>query len=271
MVNVLRKRHDTTEATAVAIPTVKPQAPLLPWHPFLAVIIALATYFGAAIVGQIVVSAYPLLKNYSQSQAEAYINGTFVQFLYVLIVEIVTILCMYLFIRRYKIGFGRLGLVRPRLRDAGVALLAIPAYIAGYGVLLGLATLLFPSINIDQEQQLGFANQQSPLGLVLTFMALVVLPPLAEEIVVRGFLFTSLRKSFRLWQAIIVTSVIFAAAHLQIGSGAPLLWVAAIDTFVLSLVLCFLRYKTGSLWPGICLHALKNCVAFLALFVFHLG
>jgi membrane protease YdiL (CAAX protease family) len=34
------------------------------------------------------------------------------------------------------------------------------------------------------------------------------------------------------------------------------------------MVLAYLREKTGSLWPPIGLHALKNFVAFMALFVF---
>jgi membrane protease YdiL (CAAX protease family) len=88
----------------------------------------------------------------------------------------------------------------------------------------------------------------------------------------RGFLFTSLLKPAAVHlRRDLSPVVLFAAAHLQIGSGAPLLWTAAIDTFILSLVLCYLRYKTGSLWPGIFLHMLKNLLAFLVIFVFHKG
>jgi membrane protease YdiL (CAAX protease family) len=60
---------------------------------------------------------------------------------------------------------------------------------------------------------------------------------------------------------------LFAVAHLQFGSGAPLLWIAAIDTFVLSLFLIYLKDKTDSLWAPILLHMLKNFIAFMALFV----
>jgi membrane protease YdiL (CAAX protease family) len=59
---------------------------------------------------------------------------------------------------------------------------------------------------------------------------------------------------------------LFGVAHLQFGSGAPLLWVAALDTFTLSIVLCYLREKTGSVWAGVFLHAIKNAIAFVALF-----
>lgn len=87
---------------------------------------------------------------------------------------------------------------------------------------------------------------------------------------VRGFLYSSLKKAMRLIPAALLTSALFAAAHLPEGGAAGPLYVAALDTFVLSLILIYLREKTGSLWASITLHAFKNGVAFMALFVFHL-
>jgi membrane protease YdiL (CAAX protease family) len=81
-------------------------------------------------------------------------------------------------------------------------------------------------------------------------------------------LYKGLRNKFSFPVAAVATSLLFALGHLQFGSGAPLLWVAGLDTFVLSVVLCYLREKTGSLWPGIMIHAAKNAVAFSVLFLF---
>ena len=84
----------------------------------------------------------------------------------------------------------------------------------------------------------------------------------------RGFLFGALRRSTGFWISAAITSVIFASLHLGGGEqGAGLLWIAAIDTFILSLALCYLREKTGRLWASIGLHAIKNGVAFVALFI----
>jgi membrane protease YdiL (CAAX protease family) len=96
-----------------------------------------------------------------------------------------------------------------------------------------------------------------------------VLPPLAEEIMVRGFIYTSFRKTMRIVPAAIITSLLFASAHLPEGGAAGPLYIAAIDTFVLSMVLIYLREKTGSLWASISLHAMKNGIAFAALFLVH--
>ena len=50
---------------------------------------------------------------------------------------------------------------------------------------------------------------------------------------------------------------LFAVAHLPEGGAAGPLYIAALDTFVLSLVLIYLREKTGSLWASITLHAVS--------------
>jgi membrane protease YdiL (CAAX protease family) len=141
------------------------------------------------------------------------------------------------------------------------------AYFAGYVLLLGLVSHIFPGINVDQKQQLGFENPATDTSLLLTFVSLVVLPPLVEETVFRGFVYSGLKTKLKPIVAALATSALFAMAHLEFGSGKPLLWVAGIDTFTLSLVLCYLREKTDSLWPGILLHALKNSIAFVSLFL----
>ncbi len=69
--------------------------------------------------------------------------------------------------------------------------------------------------------------------------------------------------------AVVGTCILFAIGHLPAGGDAGPLYIAAIDTFVLSLVLIYLREKTGGLWSSMLLHAIKNGVAFTALFVLH--
>jgi membrane protease YdiL (CAAX protease family) len=132
---------------------------------------------------------------------------------------------------------------------------------------LTLISHFFPGLDINQHQQIGFNNVRGTVELVLTFASLVILPPLAEEIIMRGFLYTSLRKAMPFAWAAVATSALFATAHLPEGGSAGPLYIAAIDTFVLGMVLSFLREKTGSLWAGITLHALKNGIAFVVLFV----
>jgi membrane protease YdiL (CAAX protease family) len=251
----------------------KPKKSLFPpWSPVTAVIMVIAVYLGASLAGELAFVLYGSFKGWSTNQLSAWLDrSTYAQFANTLMVYGLMALAIYAFARSYKVSLSALGFIRPRLKDLAIALLGLPIYILGYFILLQVVTGLFPSIDANQQQQIGFQPSNTQLGLMITFISLVVLPPLVEEFLLRGFVFTSILKRFRFAGAAIITSIVFAVAHLQFGSGAPLLWVAAIDTFMLSMVLCFMRYRTGSLWPGIFLHALKNCIAFLSIFVFHLS
>ncbi len=239
----------------------------LSWSPLVAVLFVVVTYIISQAIAQLVIWVYPMLQGWTAEVATEWLGtSTYAQFVYIALVEIITMALLYWFLKKHASSFRQIGLVKPQWRDPGVALLAVIPYLAGYVLLLTVMTALFPAIDAEQEQQIGFANITNGLELFLVFLSLAVLPPIVEEIVMRGLVFTSLLKKFKFLGAAIITSVIFGIAHLQFGSDAPLLWVAAIDTFILSMVLCYLRFKTGSLWPCIILHGIKNSLAFTFLF-----
>lgn len=116
-----------------------------------------------------------------------------------------------------------------------------------------------PWIDSNQAQETGFQNISQPLEYIMAFIALVILPPIAEELLFRGYLFGRLRAKFGFWTTAITVSIVFGIVHLQ--------WNVGIDVAVLSLFLCYLRERTGSIWASIALHALKNGVAFFLLFI----
>lgn len=239
------------------------------WNPWWAVVAVGALFYGSQIFASIVVSVYPLLQGWSEKRADEWLTSSVpAQFVFFLCVELLAIGAVYLFLRAHKQSWRAIGLLRPRLRDLAFGLLAVIPYFLIYLVTLTLATVIFPSLDINQEQQIGFKDVQGPLALSLTFISLVILVPLAEEIVVRGLLYTSLKRILPLLFAALTTSALFAIAHLPEGGPAGPLYIAAIDTFVLSLVLIYLREKTGSLWASITLHAAKNGIAFASLFIF---
>lgn len=235
-----------------------------------AVVAVIAIYFVSQLVGGLLLSIYPMLRHWSDAQANAWINNSVLaQFVYVVVAEGLMLLPLWLFLKHYKFGFGGLGLTRAKGEDILYALGGFVVYFVSYAILLSVGTQLIPSLNVNQPQQIGFQTASGFGSLALTAISLVILPPIVEEILMRGFLYTSLKKSLPKIVAALVTSIIFASAHLEFGSGAPLLWVAAIDTFVLSLVLVYLREKTGRLWASMGVHGLKNAIAFVSLFIFH--
>ena len=230
---------------------------------------AAGAFFAAQYAASLLALLYPLYRGWDATQTQDWLYHNVVgQFVYILFAEVLTFGAIWWFVRRKKSSMRAIGWRWPRWQDPVYTLAGYAAYFVLFLVLLMAAKALVPSLNLDQKQELGFDSVVGNTNLVLTFLSLVVLPPVVEETVFRGFLFTGLLTKFKPLRAAVLTSVLFAAAHLQFGSGAPLLWVAGIDTFVLSLVLCYLRYKTDSLWPGIFLHALKNAIAFLTLYIF---
>ncbi len=239
------------------------------WSGLETVGITVAIYLIAQFVGGLLIFLAALLRGMSIDQASSWLDKNSVgQFFLVLAIEAVTVALLYGFLKRRQSNFQNLGLKKPRWKDLAYVLLGFVIYFAAYILILAMVKQVV-HINTDQPQQLGFDNASGG-QLPLVFISLVILPPVVEELLVRGFLYSGLKKSLPIIWAAIVTSLIFAVAHLQAGSNAPLLWSAAIDTFILSLVLIYLKEKTGSLAACIGLHMLKNSIAFLGLFVFHL-
>jgi len=242
-----------------------------PWGPWRAVLGTLASFYLAQEFAALVLSLYVQSKHWSQAQANEWANGVSVQFIYVLIIEVLTIAVIYLFTRGYPQKMVRqgLGLIRPKRSDIAHLIIGFGAYYLLYFAVLSITSFFLP-IDTNQKQEIGFDGaSQSTFSLVLTFISLVILPPIVEEIVFRGFLFRGLRRFWSPLIAALFTSTLFAFPHAMQGVDGATLWNAAIDTFALSMVLCYLREKTGALYAGMGVHALKNLVAFLALFIFH--
>lgn len=163
-------------------------------------------------------------------------------------------------IKKHRITMADLGLSRlPSWMDIALAPAGFVVYLLASATLVYVVTQLVPGFNADQTQEVGFENISQRYEYILAFVTLVVIAPIAEETLFRGFLYGKLRKTVPLWLAIVVTSAIFGAVHGQ--------WNVGVDVFVLSVVMCSLREVTGSIWAGILLHMIKNGLAFYLLFI----
>ncbi|GJQ52954.1 MAG: hypothetical protein HKUEN02_18010 [Anaerolineaceae bacterium] len=101
-----------------------------------------------------------------------------------------------------------------------------------------------------------FSELKSPIWLIL---AAVIVAPFVEEMFFRGFLFQGFRQRYGWVAALLLSSGIFAAAHLDPVSFIP--------TFVLGAVLGYVYHRSNSLWPSIILHFLNNGFAMGAMLV----
>lgn len=242
--------------------------PFFKRDPLTTVLAVIGIFLVSQFAALFVVGIYPALKNWSEQQYIDWITGSnYAQFATMFLVAVFAVSTTLYLIRRAGVTKARIGLVNLRPRDFLYAVVAYGLYFASYLVVIIAASQLLPGLDTNQEQQIGFEQVRTSLELLMAFVSLVILPPIWEEIVFRGFLFSSLRAKYRFRYAAVLTSLLFAVIHLQFGSDAPLLWVAAIDTFILSMFLCVIREKSASLWPAILLHGFKNLVAFSILFL----
>jgi len=118
---------------------------------------------------------------------------------------------------------------------------------------------LFPWFDAGQAQAVGFDYSVVGAERLIAFVALVVIAPIAEEIIFRGWIYGKLREKASIVPAALLTSLVFGIVHMQ--------WNVGVNVFAMSLVLCALREITGTVYAGILVHMIKNGVAFYLLYV----
>jgi membrane protease YdiL (CAAX protease family) len=125
----------------------------------------------------------------------------------------------------------------------------------------GLAAVYAFSIAHDalvhpHQQAIVSEFPHSVVGVVMFVAVAVVMAPIFEEIVFRGFLFRGLSNSFGWVWGALISAAVFGGAHLQLDVFLPLA--------ALGFILAWAYHRTGSLWTNITMHALFNAIAVLA-------
>jgi len=126
---------------------------------------------------------------------------------------------------------------------------------------LGVALLL---ANVAASVLLGppvrdiefVAGTQSTLERILLTISVILVAPVIEEALFRGLLQGALEARLRPWLAIVVAAVPFALLH---GLTPALFF------FFWSLPVGWVTWRTGSIRPGIVVHALNNLVGLIGL------
>lgn len=216
--------------------------------------------------------------------------------------DICLLLVVVVFLRSKKASIKQLGIKKPKISQFSYVPVVAFVYFMMLILALSIAPYIITGLNLDQQQDIGFTKTEN-WQILLAFVGLVVITPFTEEVFFRGFIYQGLKNKtnknvllgfgvlltvfaalvfdieapiiiaiLTLLAAILIdskpklaaaifTSMLFALAHAQ--------WNVAIDTFILSFALIWLLEKTGNIWASVALHALKNLIAFLAIFVFN--
>ena len=169
------------------------------------------------------------------------------------------------------IDWKTLGLHKwPTWTDIGLAPVGFAVYLLLANGLIALFGL-FPWFNAGEAQNVGFSYYVTGVDRLIAFLTLVVIAPIAEEIIFRGWLYGQMRKkiakrysnTISMIVSIFLVSLLFGIVHGQ--------WNVGVNVFALSIIQCGLREITGTIHAGILLHMLKNGIAFYLLFVMGMG
>jgi len=138
--------------------------------------------------------------------------------------------------------------------------------LGGYCVALPLVVVV-SLINQQLWQGQGGSNPllslalegQDQVALAIFFFTAAIAAPLFEEFLFRGFLLPSLTRYFPVWGAVVVSSLLFAVAHLSLSEILPLT--------VLGMVLGVVYTRSRNLLAPMLLHSLWNSGTLLSLFI----
>jgi uncharacterized protein len=215
------------------------QARPIPWG-------ALESWISVLLLVLLNVGLLLFVKKGSSAQLAQNITIVFAELAYILPVVIIM---LWKRIPWKDLGFGKFSWSSMAI---GCGMLVV-----GYGIIIvhnAILTLLGIAPQGKEIYDI-FNSVKSPIWL---FIAAVIVAPVVEEIFFRGFLFQGFRKSYGWIPAILLSSFIFAAAHLDLASLIP--------TFILGIILAYVYHRSNSLWPGIIIHFLINATSTLAVY-----
>jgi uncharacterized protein len=130
-------------------------------------------------------------------------------------------------------------------------------------------TKVFGLVHLPDQVAVRFLKSTfaNPVFFILAVLSIVVLAPLIEETLFRGFLQSYIRRQLGSKYAILVTAACFSAFHFASGQGLGNISII-MSLFVLALFLGFLYEKQGSLRASIFLHGLFNAISVMNLYLF---
>ncbi|TXG76252.1 CPBP family intramembrane metalloprotease [Patescibacteria group bacterium] len=235
------------------------------------VALVIGMFFGAQIVGAFLFGLVVLLvPGYSgldgNALATRVTNDPWMYLLLMVLIQGVTLLMLRAALRYMNQTWKRIGVGRFQMGYVAYAAAGYGVVLVANTVILAVLQSVLTGVNFDQEQVLSISKTVTGPGLAAVFVALAILPPVVEELLMRGFLFTQLRQRWSFGVSAVIVSTLFGLAHIT-QARDELFWSGAIGFFVLSLVSCWLREKTKSLWPSIGMHMIQNGLAFYMLFI----
>lgn len=160
---------------------------------------------------------------------------------------------LFLTIKGYRLSAGVLGFRKTRLGRAILWFLLVMFlfFFVNETLYAWIIEMLDPSLLPEQDISQEYGRDIVGYLAAVTQVALLV--PVLEELFFRGIIHQGLEKRFGFIRGALLSSAIFALAHVDPAVYFPI--------FVLGFGFALLLHKTRSLWPSIAGHFLVNIIA----------
>jgi membrane protease YdiL (CAAX protease family) len=155
----------------------------------------------------------------------------------------------------YRESLSSLGFTSKKIPKA--LLYGVLGFVVAFTVAAVVGSPIQERFGADPTQQALSQATEAPGLFPLVIVSGVIIAPVAEEIVFRGYIYKAFRDRFKPSYAIVLSAALFSVLHLEL--------LATVQLFVIGIALAYVYEKTGNLMAPITLHVLNNAVAFLYL------
>lgn len=139
--------------------------------------------------------------------------------------------------------------------------LILPLLIAAFLVTIFLFNLFNLEIIPQIEKIIPFAGK--PISLFVLGIQIILLAPLAEELIFRGIFYSLLRKKYSFLLSASLISLFFSLVHRTLTGALAL--------FVISFAICYIYEKTKKISAAILIHSFHNLLSFLIFLNFRIS
>ena len=129
-------------------------------------------------------------------------------------------------------------------------------------IFIGLEEIYMWVLGLEMPE--GFITFMLSEPIILSLISVIIIAPIAEEFLFRGFLYSQLKRTkLGPWGAITLSSLLWTVIHFQYEILILLV------LFVFGIFLGYLRMAYNSLSLPIILHAINNAFAFFLIYFFY--
>tara|TARA_B100001559_G_scaffold69080_1_gene56296 strand:- start:101 stop:820 length:720 start_codon:yes stop_codon:yes gene_type:complete len=157
--------------------------------------------------------------------------------------------------KKRNIDLNDLGSLDIRQKDVFLGILLLAMFIALEEIYMWILGIEMPE---------GFITFMLSEPIILSLISVIIIAPIAEEFLFRGFLYSQLKRTkLGPWGAITLSSLLWTVIHFQYEILILLV------LFVFGIFLGYLRMAYNSLSLPIILHAINNAFAFFLIYFFY--